>query len=416
MRVGLLLCLLSFLLFSSAQVSSQSAPDAILSSDNPGDQAVASLLAKHLNATAISTEWGFLDNDSIEALVDLGVRRIYIVGGEAAIPDRPNGLTKQGISILKRFNGSNRYTTSALVAREWRNTSRVVLANGYDEEGITNALQRAEIEGAPLMLVPRDHIPPEVNETITSLSPKKIVLFPAPDAIQNFLLKDVSYFGVRVEVVQEDHQIKTRNLISLANATILVSEDINFSFEDNSEEVVVAGKLIEESKESLISSKEFFDDGMYNFAFTEAVLARFRAFYSMLIKRGAIKIPKVEDPVEQEKTPQNASDKIRISQILLNPAEYEGKEVIISAEVEEAVEISGKAFIKLFDGSGRIIATFPAERELMISRGLIFMADPDIIGRTVVVNGTVRLNVPLGEGEGHGAFAYLLEINSARPY
>lgn len=105
---------------------------------------------------------------------------------------------------------------------------------------------------------------------------------------------------------------------------------------------------------------------------------------------------------------------IQISQILLNPTEYSGKDVTIKAKVEEAVDVEGKAFVKLFDGTGRIIATFPADRELMLSRGFIFMADPGVIGKTVIVTGTVRLNVPLGEGPEHGAFAYLIEVNTIK--
>ncbi|MFQ5800328.1 MAG: hypothetical protein ACE5HH_01240 [Candidatus Hydrothermarchaeales archaeon] len=105
---------------------------------------------------------------------------------------------------------------------------------------------------------------------------------------------------------------------------------------------------------------------------------------------------------------------IQISQILLNPTEYSGKEVAIKAKVEEAVDVAGKAFVKLFDGTGRIIVTFPADREYMLSRGFIFMADPGVIGKTVIVNGTVHLNVPLGEGPEHGAFAYLIEVNTIK--
>ncbi len=118
------------------------------------------------------------------------------------------------------------------------------------------------------------------------------------------------------------------------------------------------------------------------------------------------------DPDEGIIKAQNNSSVTEIARIILQPLDYSNKEVLINGTVEEAIVVSGKAYVKVFDGTGRIIVSFPSDREFIISRGLIFMTDPQIKGKTILVNGTVRLNVPLGRGEDHGAFAYLVDVNT----
>lgn len=98
-----------------------------------------------------------------------------------------------------------------------------------------------------------------------------------------------------------------------------------------------------------------------------------------------------------------------ISDILLNPEKYKDTNVVIKGTIEEAVEVNGKAFVNVFDGTGRIILSFPADPEYMSEKGFLFMADPRAIDKTAYVNGTLRLDVPLSEGEDHGSFVYLLE-------
>ena len=399
------------ILFLMPTVYSQAAPTAVLVSDNPADNAVARLLAVRLGLkSVVATPWGTLSNDSIEELLNLNASRIYVVGGEAAIPGVDKALGAKGISVEKRFSGAARYETAALVAREWRNTSTIIVAYGYDELGILDAVIRAKLEGAPLILAPQSYIPQGANEAISMLSTRKAVLIPSPDAIQNFLYKDLVSQGLEVEIVQQDHKAKTLEMISLANSTINSSETTAFTFNAHEAVSAVAEGLIKESRNDLRVAKEMFDGGMYNLAFAQAVLARFKAENSIKIKKGSILIPE-----EEKQKPKEKDEAIQIAQILLHPLEYAEKTVLVKAVVEEAVEVAGKAYIKLFDGTGRIVATFPADREHMLSKSLIFMAEPEIIGQTILVNGTVRLNVPLGQGEGHGAFAYLLEINRAEP-
>jgi hypothetical protein len=407
MKFRILLVGLVFFLFSPGATHAQAVPDAVLSSDNPADHALAQLLANHLDARIIVTHWGTMSNDSIEELLSLNASRIYIIGGEVAVPRAVKTLAEKGISVEKRFNGTTRYETSARVAREWENSSGIVVAYGYDVEGIKEAMARAESERAPLLFVPQSHIPSEVNETINLISPQKAILFPAPDMIENLLYADLNYHGMEIEVVRQDHEEKTFNMISLANITLRESEGTNFTFDAHKEARNVAAKLINESRESLAAAEEMYDAGRYNLAFGQAVLAKFKAEYSIRIRTGIIEIPEEEEP-----EPEDKDVTIKISQILLQPTEYSEKEVLVKAKVEEAVDVAGKAYVKLFDGTGRIIVTFPADREIMLSRGFIFMADPGIVGKTVMVNGTVYLNVPLGEGEGHGAFAYLIEVNT----
>jgi putative cell wall-binding protein len=417
MKYRFLLFTILILFTSTCPVQAQDSPDAILSSDNPADQALASLLSKHLGIPLVESRWGEVNNDSILELISLNLSSIYVIGGEAAIPNAENSLLEKGISIKKRFNGSDRYETAALVALEWGNSSTVVVAYGYDEEGMTTAISRAELEGAPLILVPKEHLPSQAKNTISILSPKKVILTPSPDMIQNFLLFDFKDLSEKIEFVVQDHEIKTHNLIKISNSTLIESNALNFTFttDENTQEVV--NRLLKESRAHLETAEEAFRKKMFNLAFTQAVLSKFKAKNSIRIKNGIIKIVQPEEPRPKESKPEEKKEEIlKISQVLLNPMGYSEKNLQIKGKVESVIEVGGKAYVQLFDGTGRILITFLADRDLMISKGFIFMADPDIAGITVTVNGTLHINVPVGgTGGEHGTFAYLIEAESIRP-
>jgi hypothetical protein len=412
MKYRLLSVAILLLLIINFPVQALDDPEAILSSNNPADKALATLLSKHHEVPLVESSWGRLTNDSILELISLNSSSIYVIGGEAALPNAEKSLSDKGISIKKRFNGSDRYETAALVALEWKNSSAIVAAYGYDEEGIATGISRAELEEAPLLLVPRGHLPTQTKSTISILSSRKAILIPSPDMIQNFLLFDLTALVDKVEFVSQDHRIKTYNLIKITNSTLIESEAINFAFEPDENTKDVVNKLLQESRAHLERVEEMSRKGMFNLAFTQAVLSRFKAENSIGIKIGVIKIPKKEEPTTEE----NKDEILKISQVLLNPMSYSEKKLQIKGKVESVVEVSKKAYVQLFDGTGRILVTFPADRELMISRGFIFMAEPDIIGITVAVNGTLHINVPVGGAGGeHGTFAYLIEADSIRP-
>jgi hypothetical protein len=417
MRYRFLLFAILILFSLTCPVQAQDSPDAILSSNNPADQAQASLLSNHLSIPVVASPWGVLKNDSILELISLNSSSIYVIGGEAAIPNAENSLLEKGISIKKRFNGSDRYETAALVALEWGNVSTVVVAYGYDEEGMNTAISRAELEGAPLILVPKEHLPSQSKNTISILSPKTVILTPSPDMIQNFLLFDLKDLNAKIEFAVQDHETKTHNLIKISNSTLIEADAVNFTFTpDENTEDVLSG-LLKESRAHLESAEEAFRKKMFNLAFTQAVLSKFKAENSNRIKNGIIKIIQPEEPKPEESKPEEKKEEIlKISQVLLNPMGYSEKNLQIKGKVESVIEVGGKAYVQLFDGTGRILITFLADRDLMISKGFIFMADPDITGITVTVNGTLHINVPVGgTGGEHGTFAYLIEADSIRP-
>jgi len=222
--------------------------------------------------------------------------------------------------------------------------------------------------------------------------------------IQNYIISSLKAKGVeKVELVQQNHREKTLKLIEKATAEIKLGKSVQNASD-------IAERLLAEAERELLSALDYFNSSFYNHAFEQAALARYKAETAEKIKKGIIK-PSAPLPAKEEK--KAPGEILKIADILLNPQEYDGKKVKVSGTIEEAVEVKTNAYLTLFDGTGRIVATFPATKEFILSKGWLFLVEQDIIGMEIEVEGTVKINVPISPHGGelkaeHGAFAYLL--------
>lgn len=98
------------------------------------DALTGSVLAKKYNAPLLLTKSDELPSSVEEELNRLQPKKIYILGGPAAISEKVvNQLsTKVHISNIERLSGANRYETSVAVAKEVGNSNQVIVTTGDD--------------------------------------------------------------------------------------------------------------------------------------------------------------------------------------------------------------------------------------------------------------------------------------------
>ncbi len=277
-----MLLLLSVPVFAQEQV-------AVLVSDNPADLAVAKVLAEKLDATLVVTPWGTLSQEAVEKIEASGAQVVYVVGGEVAVPDAEEVLDVE----VRRLAGRDRYHTAALVARLWGTAERAVMVYGYDEEGIQEALENAMRMGMPLLFVKPDEVPEEVEETLSNLTCREVMLVPAPLMMRERLRERLREKGVeKFNETQVDARERAKRAIERAEEAIERAEETlnveNLSYEELDGRKVAALRLLIRAKRHLEAAEDAFEDGNYGMAFGMAVAAKANAEAALRIYEGII--------------------------------------------------------------------------------------------------------------------------------
>lgn len=96
------------------------------------DSAVAGPLARQKNAPLLLTPAAAVPDAVLEALRELGTKRVIIVGGDMAVSaGAETDLTEAGLTV-ERIAGANRYETSLLAAQAMAGDGRFFLASGVN--------------------------------------------------------------------------------------------------------------------------------------------------------------------------------------------------------------------------------------------------------------------------------------------
>jgi len=277
--------LLSVPVFAQEQV-------AVLVSDNPADLAVARMLAEKLGAELVVTPWGTLSQQAVEQIEASGAEVVYVVGGEVAVPDAEQELEKLNVEV-RRLAGRDRYHTAALVARLWGSAEKAVMVEGYDEEGIQEALENARRMGMPLLFVKPEGVPEEVEEALENLSCREVVLIPAPHMMRERIRERLRVKGVeKVNVTLVNAEERARKAIERAEEAIERAEEAlgteNLSYEELDGRKVAAIRLLINAKKHLDAAEDAFDAGNYGMAFGMAVAAKAKAEAALKIQEGVV--------------------------------------------------------------------------------------------------------------------------------
>ena len=129
----------------------------------PADSLVAAPAAFKTNAVILQVSTDYIPGVTRDALGELGIKKIYIIGGTGVVSERVEDELRGLVDEVVRLGGSNRFETSVIVAEAlFPGEPNMVFAGGLDENLVDSI--GACIFGAPILYVQRDEIPSAVQE------------------------------------------------------------------------------------------------------------------------------------------------------------------------------------------------------------------------------------------------------------
>jgi Putative cell wall-binding domain len=130
----------------------------LVSGENFPDALVAASLAKQYGAPILLSQKKCLPDVTKQALIDLNVNNIILIGGSGVLADQLlDELHKMGIHT-SRLAGKDRYETSIAVAKQFPDISEVVIAIGEDFADSLSISSIAANKNIPIILVPKNNI------------------------------------------------------------------------------------------------------------------------------------------------------------------------------------------------------------------------------------------------------------------
>ncbi|MDI6655675.1 MAG: hypothetical protein QME59_07330 [Candidatus Hydrothermarchaeota archaeon] len=271
------------LLVLSGLASAQETSVIILVSDNSADLAVANALAEKINVKVVVTPWGTLSDEAVQKIAASGAAEVYVVGGSVAVPDIE---VKVNIKV-KRFAGDDRYHTSALIAREWKNCSEVFVAVGDDDQGIQDARIKAKVKKCPVVFVRPDSVPSTVAASIEKLNASTAVLIPTPNMQVAEIKSKIRARGIgEINETKIDFKQRAAKAIEDAEAAIARAEGNTTEVADG--RTTAAARLVINAKKHLEAAKVAFGAEKYGEAFGLATAAKNQAENSIKISQNIV--------------------------------------------------------------------------------------------------------------------------------
>jgi putative cell wall-binding protein len=253
----------------------------VLTSDNPADQAVATVLANRLGATLLVTPWGSLSDETLsrpELLTGVG-KIVYVVGGDVAIPNAKDVLEGRDLNVIA-IGGANRQETSLNVAERF-GTSRAVVLDGYHTTAFEDGITLSNAEGIPIIFFNRGD--PDFGADLRNKGIDRITLFTNP-ALDTVVKDSLEQAGVQTTEISKDEKNSAQRMIDQAEERINETAPFVRSIRDGPS--LTAARFLVDAKVSLSKSKDSMKRSNYRDAFTHAVNAEEKAIYAYSIYDG----------------------------------------------------------------------------------------------------------------------------------
>lgn len=253
------------------------ATNAVLVNDNSISDAIsATPFANAKDAPILLTNKDTLNEETKQQLKDLGVKNVYIIGGENVVSNKiEEQLISENITV-DRIQGSNRQATSIEIAKrldQINNVKEVSVVNGY--KGLADAVSIASIsanENMPIILSETDKISDEAIEFIDDNNIAKSYIVGGESVVSNdlenklpnstriagnnrketnaqvintfFTEKEINNLYVAKDGMQDESQL----IDALAVGTLAAKTD---------SPVMIVGNVLDKSQKDLINSKQF---------------------------------------------------------------------------------------------------------------------------------------------------------------
>lgn len=135
--------------------------------DDFPDALCACPLAKKYDAPILLTEHGRLSHEALEEIKRLRAKHVIIIGGTGAVSAAvEEELTDEGIDLIERIYGRDRFETSARIAERLGEVDTIAVVTGGDFPDALSISAIAAVLKIPILLVERDGIPGDVESYI----------------------------------------------------------------------------------------------------------------------------------------------------------------------------------------------------------------------------------------------------------
>ncbi len=190
--------------------------DAVLASAGDFPDALAGgPLASALGAPLLLTGRDRLADVTQQALRQLGVRRITLLGGSAVISDGlAQALQRAGFEVRRRA-GTGRVETSASISRLMgERHERIFLAAAGDFPDALSAAAPAGLLRSPILLTNRDRLHPAAREEIARARPAEVVIVGGTGVIGAPVEAELRALGVAVRRLSGSDRFGTARAIN----------------------------------------------------------------------------------------------------------------------------------------------------------------------------------------------------------
>ncbi|MGI6451542.1 MAG: cell wall-binding repeat-containing protein [Desulfitobacteriia bacterium] len=169
--------------------------------DNFADALSAAPLAHKFGGPLLLTRPKEISQDTLKELRRLGVKKLFIVGGNAAISQDVEETVKALGITVERISGSDRYETAVKVAEEigLDSISSVFIANGNNFPDALAASALAAKLGMPVLLTKREALPESVPSYLKTNQVSEAFLVGGVRVIDSRVEEDLSGLTAKTE-------------------------------------------------------------------------------------------------------------------------------------------------------------------------------------------------------------------------
>jgi 2',3'-cyclic-nucleotide 2'-phosphodiesterase/3'-nucleotidase len=199
------------------------------------DALAGSYLAGLLEAPVLLVTRTTLPRDALDALADLDVSDVVLLGGESAIGTEVEAAIAQEYDIAARIFGATRYETAAALATAgdqigtWDDERTGILATGERFPDALTAGSIAYAEGFPVLLTTSGTLHPAAEAAITELDLERVIIPGGPEAVSEAVAAQVTALGADVTRVHVDGGDRFSTAVALAE---LAAEEFDFDYAD----------------------------------------------------------------------------------------------------------------------------------------------------------------------------------------
>jgi type VII secretion-associated serine protease mycosin len=158
--------------------------------DNFPDALAGVPLAFRLHAPILLTGSQSLAPGLAEELKRLSPQRVFLLGGEGAISAAVEQSLRNSYEV-RRFGGSNRYATAALIAADLGTVGKAMLVNGYHFPDALSISAVAAGLGIPILLTDQPSLPAETKTCLQQSSVSEVTLIGGQTVIADTIRNEV---------------------------------------------------------------------------------------------------------------------------------------------------------------------------------------------------------------------------------